>query len=141
MTEDTNVCDVRTVSAPDGTDIPVPSGGVGLGDGSTLIVRPDAQVQVSPKSDNGWYVVINTAEESNNEAADLFKEFTVEGAIHTLEKLATEALAGAAEVAIKIGGAVVGVLVSLFTSSNLTREIFIRGTLSDGTPITYCILA
>ena len=141
MPDDTNRGDVRTVSAPDGTDIPVPSGGLGLGDGSTLDVRPDAQVQVSPKSDNGWYVVVDTADASNNEAADLFKELTVEGAIHTLEKMATDALAGAAEVAIKIGGAVVGVLVSLFTSSNLTREIFIRGTLEDGTPITYCILA
>ena len=41
---ETNMCATRMVTAPDGTDIPVPVGGVGLADGS-VIIRDDAQVQ------------------------------------------------------------------------------------------------
>lgn len=132
-------CRIRLVTAPDGVDIPVPSGGVGLASGMVEI-RDDAQVSVQV-SDNGYYVVVNNAGPSNDEASDLFTEFTVEGAITTLEHLATEAFAEAPQLLFKGAGLIAGVLVSLFTTSKLTREVFIRGTLNDsGTAVTYCLL-
>jgi|SRR5215469_8339067 len=140
MSDETNTCAVRLVDAPDGTEIPVPAGGVGLADGSMVTIRNDADVQISAKSDNGYYVVVNNADPSNDEASSLFAEFTVEGAIKTLEDLATKAFAAGSQIAFEAAGLVAGVLVSLFTSSKLTNEVFIRSTLSDGTPVTYCLL-
>jgi hypothetical protein len=137
--EDTLVCGVRTVTAPDGVEIPVPVGGVGLASGMVEI-RDDAQTQVQV-SDAGYYVVVNNADPSNEEAADLFSELTVEGAITTLEHLAAEAFAEAPKILFKGAGLIAGVLVSLFTTSKITREIFIRATLEGtDTPVTYCLL-
>ena len=138
--DDNQTCRVRIMEAPDGTEIPVPAGGIGLSGGMAEI-RDDAQVQISPKSDNGYYVVVNNADPSNDEAADLFSELTVEGAITQLEHLATAAFAEAPTIVFKGLGLAAGVLVSLFTTSKITQEVFIRTTLpDDGTPITYCLL-
>jgi len=141
MADDEEVaCRVRMVLASDGTEIPVPAGGLGLASGAVLI-RDDADVQVHPRSDNGFYVVLNNAGPSNDEAQEMFSELTVEGAITTLERLATQAFEEVPELIFKGAGLLTGVLVSLFTTSRLTREVFIRGTLeSDGTPVTYCLL-
>jgi len=136
-----NECRVRLVTAPDEREIPVPAGGVALPDGQTAVIRDDAEVQVHPKSDNGYYVVVNNADPSNDEASGLFTELTVEGAISKLEHLASEAFEAVPEMAFKAVGLVAGVLVSLFTSSKLTNEVFIRCSLpDDGTPVTYCLL-
>lgn len=138
--EDENACRVRSVTAPDGTDIPVPAGGVGLSSGETVILRDDAQVSIQIAG-SGYYVVVDNADPSNEEAANLFEELTVEGAITTLEHLAAKAFSEIPELAFKGAGVVAGVLVSLFTTSKLTREIFIRGRLEDSdTPVTYCLL-
>src|SRR5215831_5268263 len=138
---DDNTCRVRMVSAPDGTDIPVPAGGLGLPSGQAVVIRDDAEVQIHPRSDSGYYVVVNNADPSNDEATELFSEFTVEGAITTLERLATEAFAAVPEIAFRALGLLAGVLVSVFTSSTLTSEVFIRSSLpDDGTPVTYCLL-
>ena len=132
-------CRVRVVTAPDGVDIPVPVGGIGLATG-TVIIRDDADVSIQV-SDSGYYVAVNNAEPSNDEAAELFEHFTVEGAITTLEHLAAKAFAEAPEMLFKGAGLIAGVLVSLFTTSKLTQEIFIRGTLPDsGAAVTYCLL-
>ena len=120
-------------------EIPVPADGLGLASG-LVSIRDDAEVQIHTKSGNGYYVVVNNADPSNDEAAGLFIEFTVEGAITTLEKLATQAFTAAPEIAFKAAGLLASVLVSLFTSSRLTQEVFIRATLEDGTPVTYCLL-
>jgi hypothetical protein len=137
--ENENTCRVRVVPAPDGTEIPVPAGGLGLQSGSVEI-RDDAEVQIHPQSVNGYYVVVNNADPANNEAADLFSELTVEGAITTLERLASQAFENVPEMAFRALGLIAGVLVSVFTSSRLTQEVFIRATLEDGTPVTYCLL-
>lgn len=138
--EDENACRVRSVTAPDGTDIPVPAGGVGLSSGETVILRDDAQVSIQIAG-SGYYVVVDNADPANEEAANLFEELTVEGAITTLEHLAAKAFSEIPELAFKGAGVVAGVLVSLFTTSKLTREIFIRGRLEDSdTPVTYCLL-
>lgn len=136
-----NICGVRTVQSPDGFDVPVPSGGVGLAGGETIDVREDAEVQVSSKSNNGFYVAINNADPSNDEAEHVFADFATEAGIETVGKLAVAAFGAAVAGPIAVGAFMIGQLVSLLTPSNLTREIFIRGQLNDGTPITYCILA
>jgi hypothetical protein len=139
MADEELACRVRVVVARDGTEIPVPVGGLGLASGA-VDIRDDADVQVQ-RNDNGFYVVLNNAEPSNDEAQDLFSELTVEGAITTLEHLATQAFEEVPELLFKGAGLIAGVLVSLFTTSKLTREVFIRGTLeSDQTPVTYCLL-
>jgi len=103
-------------------------------------IRDDADVDVRV-SENGYYVVVNNAEPSNDEARDLFTELTVEGAITRLEHLVIEAFAEVPKLVFKGAGLVAGVLVSLFTSSKLTQEIFIRATLPDsGALVTYCLL-
>lgn len=134
-----NVCGIRLVPAPDGAQIPVPVGGLGLASG-TVEIREDVQIQVHPRSGNGYYVVVNNSEPSNVEAGDVFAELSVEGAITALEQLATQAFRATPELFFKGAGLVAGVLVSLFTASRLTREVFIRAQLVDGTPITYCLL-
>jgi hypothetical protein len=134
------VCGTRLVSAPDGTQIPVPMGGLGLADGAAEI-REDAKVQVHPRSQNGYYVVVNNADPANDEAEHVFTELTVEGAITTVEHLASQAFRGVPPLLFKGAGLIAGVLVSLFTSTQLTREVFIRVQLEgDGTPVTYCLL-
>jgi len=108
--------------------------------GGSTIIRDDASVQITP-SDNGYYVVVNNADPSNSEASDLFGELTVEGGISAIEHLAAEAFAEIPTLAFKAAGLVTGVLVSLFTSSKLTQEVFIRSSLpDDGTGVTYCLL-
>jgi hypothetical protein len=132
-------CRVCVVNAPDGTEIPVPAGGIGLCDGD-ITIRDDAPVQVHPRSANGWYVVLDNTDASNDEASDLFSELTTEGAITTLEHLAAEAFSTVAPIVFRATGLLAGVLVSVFTPSKLTQEVFIRGTLQDDTSITYCLL-
>jgi hypothetical protein len=143
MSDPQNTCRVRIVTAPDGTDIPVPAGGVGgvrQQNGQPAEIRDDAEVQISV-SDAGYYVVVNNAEPSNDEAADLFTELTVEGSITTLEQLATKAFEEVPELLFEGAGLFAGVLVSLFTTSKITQEIFIRATLADtNTKVTYCLL-
>jgi hypothetical protein len=136
-----NICGVRTVQSPDGFDVPVPSGDVGLPSGETIDVRHDADVQVSSRSNNGFYVAVNNADPYNDEAEHLFAEFATENGIEMVGRLAVAAFGAAAAEPVAIGAFLIGELVSLLTPSNLTREIFIRGQLNDGTPITYCLLA
>jgi hypothetical protein len=137
-------CGVRTVTAPDGTQIPVPVGGLGLPSGA-VIVSEDAEVQIAPTSTGGFQVVINNTDPSNNEAANLFAEFTQETAIARLEQLAAEAFAASETIAISALGLIGGVLATLITPSKLTREVIIRATLEmpqpvDGPPVTYLLL-
>ncbi len=134
-----NVCGVRLVTAPDGMQIPVPVGGLGLADGGVEI-REDAEVQVH-RSQSGYYVAVNNADSSNDEAERIFIELSVEGAFSTLEHLASNAFRAMPELVFKGAGLIAGALVSLFTTSKLTREVFIRAQLEgDGTPVTYCLL-
>jgi len=137
------------VTAPDGAQIPVPVGGIGI-PGRAVNIREDAAVQISVRTNEdgqtiGYYVVVNNAEESNDEAGRLFGELGQEAAITTLERLATTALGLGASLGIRILGGVAGVIASVFSPSNLTKEIFIRAEIDNGTgtdspPVTYCLL-
>ena len=66
-----------------------------------VIIRDDAEVQIHPQSDSGYYVVVNNANPSNDEATELFAEFTVETAISTLERLATKIFQAAPQIAFR----------------------------------------
>lgn len=137
-----NSCRVRTVVAPDGTEIPIPVGGiggVGLVDGHLADIRDDAEIQISV-SENGYYVLVNNLQESNHDIDHLMQEVAVEGAITHIERLATQAFSTIPHIAIKAFGLFAGILVSLTTTSKLTKEVFIRATLADGSNVTYCLL-
>jgi hypothetical protein len=140
MADTTNMCGVRTVQSPDGADIPIPVGGVGLASGEEIDVHADAPVSISSGGEGGYYVAINNADPSNDEAAELFGELATETGLKTIETLAVAAFGAAVAAPVAIAAFAIGQLVALFTPSKLTREIFIRATLEDGTRITYCIL-
>jgi hypothetical protein len=143
-------CDVRSVTAPDGTLIPVPVGGLGLPDGTSVEIDSGAEVQVNVNYDGsgnviGYYVVLNNSPGASSEADELFAELAQEVAIATLEQLARKAFTTVPTLVIKAVGLVAGVLATLLTSSTLTREVFIRcdldtGMATDGPPVTYCLL-
>jgi hypothetical protein len=77
------------VSAPDGRNIPVPVGGIGLYDGSNATIRDDADMQISINETGAYHVVINNADASNEEAKHLAGEFAGEAGISVLERAAT----------------------------------------------------
>lgn len=143
---DSITCGTRLVGAPDGVEIPVPVGGLGLADGTSVIIREDADVQIAVSETGGYYVTVNNTDPANDEASDLFGELAGEAGIAALEHLAAKALEEVVpKIAFSAAGLLASILVSLFTSSNLTREVFIRGSLDTGEPVstppvTYALL-
>ena len=141
---DPTTCSVRTVTAPDGVDIPVPEGGLGLPDGSSVTIAADATFQINVKRDGdgnvvGYYVVVNSAPGSD-EASSLFGELAQETAIARLEQMAGEIFATGATLALRAAGLIVGVLATLLTPSNLRRgrcssaATWMRGTTRTARP-------
>jgi hypothetical protein len=128
------------LQAPDGFDIPIPVGGVGLPSGEDVDVSPDAAVSISANSGAGYYIAVNNADPSNDEATELFGELATETGLTTIETLAVAAFGAVVATPVAIAAFAVGQLVALLTPSQLTREIFIRATLDDGTRLTYCLL-
>lgn len=130
-------CGLRMVEAPDGVQIPVPSGAVGgvyNEHGGDVSIHPQAPVRISANN-GGYYVVVNNTPPANGEASDLFDNLTAE----SLEYLLERALVRGAPVAFRMGLAVAGLLADVFTASRITREIFIRGEY-QGVPVQYCLL-
>ena len=110
-----------------------------------MTIRDDASVQIAVNDSGAYYVTVNNADPSNSEAQDLFGELASEGGITTLEHLASTAFSAVSEIAFTAAGLITGVLVSVFTSSQLTREVFIRTSLDTGQPVdtppvTYALL-
>lgn len=130
-------CGLRMVQAPDGVQIPVPSGGIGgayTEHGTEIWIHPEAPVRISAHN-GGYYIVVNSAPPANGEASDLFEDLTVE----SLEYLIERALAHGAPAVFKMGLSVAGLLADVLTTTRLTREIFIRGEY-QGIPVQYCLL-
>lgn len=130
-------CGVRMITAPDGAEIPVPSGslgGVTTPSGGEAWISDTAAVQISTMG-GGYYVVINCAPPANDEARALFEDLTGEA----VQELAERVLVSGASFAFEAGLFFGGILASVLTTSRLTREVFIRGDY-QGVPITYCIL-
>jgi hypothetical protein len=128
------------MQAPDGRDIPVPSGEVGLPNGS-VFVRPDADVQIALLG-NGYNVVVNNGDaSSSSESSQLFEELAGEVGETAFEAALEHAFQAAIPAAIEAVGFVGGLLASILTTSHLTREVFIQAELpEDSTPVKYCLL-
>jgi hypothetical protein len=143
--DDPVTCSTRTVTAPDGAAIPVPVGGLGLPDGTFVVISPDAQVNINLTGNGGYSVVLNNSPGADGEADALFAEFITDASIARLELLVSQLIASLPKLAIRGAGLLAGVLVSVFTSSNLTREVPMRcdldqGNMTDGPPVTYMML-
>ncbi|MBS0243965.1 MAG: hypothetical protein JSS20_17465 [Proteobacteria bacterium] len=137
LVEAPQVCAARMVAAPDGTALPVPSGGIGgiATPGGEGYIRDDAEVQISLYG-AGYYIVVDSTQPGNTEV-DEIKHMAKEA----LEAVAEHAFesAIAAPAVLSIGAEVAGVLASLLTTSKLTTEVFVRGDY-QGVPLKYCIL-
>ena len=130
-------CGVRMVQAPDGAQIPVPSGevaGVTDAHGVQAVIPDDAAVQISQVG-NGYYVVMNCAPPENNEAGEIAEDL----AKGMLEEALEQAFLATAPKVLKAGLSVLGIAADVLTTSKLTREVFIRGEY-QGVPLKYCVL-
>ena len=117
---------------PDGTLIPIPSAAP-----PGRPIRDDATVTVNPRGPNGYYVSIyngpaNPPDETTSAIADLTTDAAWEVIQHAV-------LAGA-PVALEFGLSIVGVLASVFTTSPVLTEYVYRGTMDDGTAVTYVVM-
>ena len=117
---------------PDGTLIPIPSEAP---KGSPI--RDDAKITVSARQTSGYYVSIyNGPPDPPSEVGDLVNDVLKEAGMKAIE---SALLVGApALLEFAVGSA--GVVASVFTTSPLLKEDFFRGTMDDGTPVTYAVL-
>jgi hypothetical protein len=117
---------------PDGTLIPIPSEAP---KGSPI--RDDAQITVSARQKNGYYVnIYNGPPNPPSEVDDIINEVLTEAGMKAIEKALLVGAPGVLEFA--VGAA--GVLASVLTTSPLLKENFYRGTMDDGTQVTYAVL-
>jgi hypothetical protein len=130
---DNNV--TRVVEAPDGQSIPVPSGDFTLPSGETIFISENASVQVFFR-EGGYFVGIDSLDHSDGVVEEFLAELAQEAAMAELERLWSSVLSKTALFAAKGGF----VILSLLNPSPIGREIFIKGELLDGIPITYCIV-
>jgi hypothetical protein len=100
----------------------VPVGGLGLPDGTNATIRADADVQIMVNDNGSYYVAINNADPSNDEATHLFGELAGELGIAKIEQLASIALAQVPAIVFHAVGLVASVIASVFTTSHLTQE-------------------
>ena len=126
----------RFESAPDGTLIPIPSEAP---PGKPIL--DEARITVSPLRATGYYVEIyNGPPDPPSEVDAILDDFLSEAAMEAVEKAL---VTGAETVALKfLEGTlfIAGVLADVFTTSPLLNEQFYRGTMDDGTQVTYAIL-
>jgi len=122
-------------SAPDGTLIAIPHE---YPPGEAI--REDAQASISMLGDGYYVAIYNGPPEAVGDPAGLLLDLTSEVAQTKLEHMLAEAAASGARGAIKFGGLVVGVLISIFTPSPILKETRFRAFLPDGRPIAYVVL-
>lgn len=124
----------RFEAAPDldSTLIPIPSEAP-----QYQAIRGDATVTVSPRGDNGYYVTIyNGPPDPPSEINDFLLEILTDVG---MEKIENTLLQGTGELLSFIGG-VAGVLASVLTTSPILNEYYARGSMDDGTAVTYAVL-
>jgi hypothetical protein len=121
---------------PDGTLIPIPSEAP-----QGKPIRHDATITITPRQANGYYVEIyNGPPDPPPEISDVINDILNEAAMEAIEKAL---LAGAESFALKFLGKVVdvaGLLADVLTTSPLLNEYYARGTMDDGTQVTYVVL-
>ncbi|MFI9772207.1 hypothetical protein ACIHJG_35895 [Streptomyces sp. NPDC052415] len=118
---------------PDGTLIPIPAEAP---QGKTI--RDDAQITVSARHRNGYYVTIyNGPPDRPSEVDDVINELFTEAGLKEIEN----ALGfGAAPAILRFVGSAAGVLASVLTTSPLLNEQLFRGAMDDGRRVTYMVL-
>jgi hypothetical protein len=129
---DNNTTRFEAAPDPDGTLIPIPSEAP-----QGKPIREDARITVSPLQANGYYVSIyNGPPNPPSEINDIIDEVLTEAGMHTIE----DVLLDGTGAVLSFVGAVAGVLASVLTTSPLLNETFFRGTMDDGTNVTYVVL-
>ncbi len=117
---------------PDVTLIPIP---MEAPQGSPI--REDASVTVNARTSNGYYVSIyNGAATTDPDVAGRVAELLSDAGKEAIEKAILEGAPTVLEFAV----AGLGVLASILTTSPLLEEQYFRGTMEDGTPVTYVVL-
>lgn len=117
---------------PDGTLIPIP---MEAPQGSPI--RDDAAITVNARTDNGYYVSIyNGPATADPDVAGRVAELLTDAGKEAIE----EAILKGAPAVLKFGVAGLGLLASIFTTSPLLAEQYFRGTMEDGTAVTYVVL-
>lgn len=117
---------------PDGTLIPIPTAAGGKP------IRDDAQITVSPRGQNGYYVSIYNGAPNppSTEVKDFLDEVLSEAHQQALEM----ALLESAPAVLEFSLAAAGVLASVLTTSPILAEDCYRGTMEDGVNVTYVVL-
>ncbi|MER7949446.1 hypothetical protein ABTY59_18840 [Streptomyces sp. NPDC096079] len=117
---------------PDGTLVPIPSEAP-----QGRPVRDDARITVSPRQERGYYVqIFNGPPDAPGEFDDFLTDVLSEAGQKAIE----DALFQGAPAVLEFLAAAAGVLASVLTTSPLLNEQFFRGTMDDGTPVTYVVL-
>jgi hypothetical protein len=117
---------------PDGTLIPIPSEAP-----QGKLIRDDARITVSARQANGYYVSIyNGPPDPPSEVDDVINDVFSEIVMKEIE----DALLQGSGKLVSFLGAVAGVLASVLTTSPILNEFLCRGTMDDGTQVTYVVL-
>ena len=117
---------------PDGTLIPIPAEAP-----AGHPIRDDAEIKVSARQASGYYVTIyNGPPDPPSDVGNLIEEVASEAGQEAIK----EALLEGAPTVLTFALSVVGVLASVLTTSPLLHENFYRGTMDDGTQVTYVVL-
>ncbi|MEV5959067.1 hypothetical protein AB0M11_35925 [Streptomyces sp. NPDC051987] len=117
---------------PDGTLIPIPSEAP-----QGKAIRDDAQISVSARQDNGYYVTIyNGPPDPPSDVNDFINDLLTEAGMKAIE----DALLDGAPAVLGFLASAAGVLASVLTTSPLLNEQLFRGVMDDGTNVTYVVL-
>ncbi|MFI6154330.1 hypothetical protein ACIBCA_16795 [Kitasatospora sp. NPDC051170] len=101
-------------------------------------IRDDAQVTVGARRDSGYYVTIyNGPPDKPSGVDDALNDLSSEAIMKEIEKAVEFE---AAPAALRFASSVAGVLASVLTTSPLLNEQAFRGTMDDGTSVTYMVL-
>ncbi|MEU7144274.1 hypothetical protein ABZ942_32855 [Nocardia sp. NPDC046473] len=118
---------------PDGTLIPIPAEAP-----PGKPIRDDAHITISERGENGYYVSIyNGPPDPPDETIDVINELLTEYGREEIEGALLTGAGGFMRFALGTGATV---LASVLTTSPLLNEYFARGTMDDGTQVTYVIL-
>lgn len=122
--------------APDGILIPVPAEAP-----AGKPIRDDAQITVSPLRASAYYVeVYNGPPDPPSEIGDVLGDVLSEGATEAIERAFVTGAESFALAFLEKTLFVAGILADVLTTSPLLSEQYFRGTMDDGTQVTYVVL-
>lgn len=117
---------------PDGTLIPIPSEAP---QGSPI--RDDATITVNPRQSSGYYVTIyNGPPTADPDILGRITDLLSDAGQEAIE----EAILQGAPAVLTFSVSALGLLASILTTSPLLAERYFRGTMDDGTAVTYVVL-